>query len=489
MDDSRVTVRNAALMIGQRGVQMAGGFLFFALVPRVMGPALYGRFALVTALALWFALGSGLGFAGATTRYVPQLLARGDRDGVHRLVGNLLTLRVGSGAAAAILYLAITILWWDDLDRVVLGIIAASVLLQGVASFLFANFLGFNKAGRWAVGDALRRWLLLVLVLPGFHWGGLRGAAVAVLSTDLLVAALGFYWSRPWPTKTDLWPDFAFLSPFLRFGVAYLGAQWLYVAFEASGEPLVRAFAGSYTQVGYFGLAQSVYLAGASMPSQLMLAFAPMLAGLLDRGQTADLAQWIGGLLKCLAAGAVLVVFGALFLADFFAPVVFGTQYEAVAPNLVVLSLAVMMLTLGSVSNLRALVHERPGITFQAGAIRLAVFWSAGPLLVARWGSLGACVAVVAAVSAHAGYLTWRMRKAGAAGTLTSWLIPIGIGAVFLPLTWFRSSWAWNLLVYVVFVAAYLSTLLGLRVVKMSELASLASLMGWRTRVLEHEAS
>ena len=282
MDDSRVTVRNAALMMGQRGVQLAGGFLFFALVPRLMGPALYGRFALVTSLAVWFALASGLGFAGATTRYVPKLLAQGEGRGVSRLIGSLLTLRMGSGAAAAVLYLSITILWWDDLDRVVLFILAGSVLVQGVASFLFANFLGLNRANRWAAGDALRRWLLLVLVLPGFHWGGLRGSAVAVLTADLVVAALGLWWTRPWPRRADFWPDFAFLSPFLRFGVAYLGAQWLYVAFEGSGEPLVRAFAGSYAQVSYFGLAQSVYLAAASIPSQLMLAFAPMLSGLLE---------------------------------------------------------------------------------------------------------------------------------------------------------------------------------------------------------------
>ena len=174
----------------------------------------------------------------------------------------------------------------------------------------------------------------------------------------------------------------------------------------------------------------------------------------------------------------MLAIFGALFLADL-VPVAFGAQYRAVAPNLFILSLAVLMLTLSSVSNVQALVHERPGVPFQAGAIRLVVFWSAGPLLVARWDSLGACIAVVAAASARAGYLTWRMRDAGGARQLTSWLIPIGLGVLFLPMTWFRSSSAWNLAVYAVFVTGYLSTLLGLRVLTMSELASLASMTGW----------
>jgi O-antigen/teichoic acid export membrane protein len=466
---------------------MVGGFLFFALVPRAMGPPVYGRFALVTSLALWVALGSGLGFAGATARYIPQFLARGDKEGVRRLIGNLLTLRLGSGVAASAVYFAVGVLLWDDLDRGVLVIVAASVLVQGVSSFLFANFLGFNKAGHAAVGDALRRWLLLLLVLPGFHWGGLKGAAVAVLATDLVVAALGLWWSRPLPTKLHLWPDFPFLAPFLRFGMVYLGTQWLYVAFEGSGEPLVRAFAGSYVQVSYFGLAQSVYLAAASVPSQLMLAFAPLLSGLRDSGHAEVWTQWISRLLKCLAAGGVLLVFGMLFVSDLFVALLFGAQYAPVALNLVVLSCAVLMLTLGSVSNMRALVQERPGVPLEAGALRLAVFWSAGPPLAARWGSLGACVAVVAAASAHALYLTWRMRDAPGSRQLTAWLIPIGLGAIFLPLAALRSPSVGSVVVYLLFAAAYLSTLFGLRVLTIPELRSLASLVRWRRKAVAPE--
>ena len=476
MDEARVTVRNVALMAAHRGVQAAGGLLFFALVPRMMGPELYGRYALVTTMAITFALMSGLGLINTTTRYVPQLLVRDEAHQVRRLVGNLLALQVASAGGAAMLYLLLMNLWWWDLDRVVLGIMAGSVLIQGVAGFLFALFLGFNQAGRWAAGDALRRWLLLALVLPGFHLGGLRGAAVAVMMTEVVVLALGLWWSRPRPTRADLWPDLPFLAPYLRFGLAFLAIQWLYIAFQGTGEPLVRVFAGSYLKVGYFGLAQTVYLTAATMTLQFMLAFAPMLSSFLDRGQTAALAEWSERLLKCLAAGGVLVVFGALFLAEPFVPLALGMDYLPVAANLLALSLAALAVAIGSVPGVLALVHERPGVPLVAAALRLGVFWSLGPLLVSHWGSFGGCLAVLAAVTVHAGYLAWRMRDCAGAGRLTTGLAPVALGALFLPLAWLRSASPSDAMLFAVFVVGYGAALLGLRVVTVHELAALVSL-------------
>jgi O-antigen/teichoic acid export membrane protein len=78
-DGARETVRNAALMLVQRGAQTVGGLCFALLVPRLMGPESYGRYALATSVAAWLALLSGLGLVNATTRYLPQLIARGGR--------------------------------------------------------------------------------------------------------------------------------------------------------------------------------------------------------------------------------------------------------------------------------------------------------------------------------------------------------------------------------------------------------------------------
>jgi O-antigen/teichoic acid export membrane protein len=82
---AQITVRNAGLLLMQRGVNATGGLLFAVLIPRLMGPEVYGQYALVTSLSIWFVLFSGLGFTPVIGRYVPQFTCQGDRQGLQAL--------------------------------------------------------------------------------------------------------------------------------------------------------------------------------------------------------------------------------------------------------------------------------------------------------------------------------------------------------------------------------------------------------------------
>src|ERR1044071_9665898 len=169
------TVRNAALVLVQRGAQLVGGVCFALVIPRLMGPDHYGLYPLATSVAAWLALLSGLGLVNATTRYLPQLLARHEAAVLRRLIGNLFTFRVASGLLAAVLYLTVGRLSWPDPDPVIPLVMAVTILAQGLSGYLFSIFLGFNRAGQWASGDTARRWLLVGLVLSGYQLGGPRG--------------------------------------------------------------------------------------------------------------------------------------------------------------------------------------------------------------------------------------------------------------------------------------------------------------------------
>jgi len=475
-DDARDTVRNASLVLLQRGAQTVGGLGFALLVPRLMGPEQYGRYALVTSVAFWLALVSGLGLVNATTRYVPQLRARGDAATLHRLIGNLFTLRLASGLVAALVYLAVGLFWWRDLDPLVPVLLAVAVWAQGLCGYVFSLFLGFNHAARWAMGDTVRRWLLLALVLPGYSLGGLRGAAAAVLLTELAALTIGLAWSPWWRGRHDLTPDFGFLSPYLRFGLTSLATQVLLIAFLGSGEILVRAFSPLYAEVGYFGLAHGAYLLVVTTIPQIMLAFLPLLGRLRDDGQNEELARWSARLVRALAATGVLEVFAALFLAEAYVPLLFGAAYAPVAANLLPLSAAILALALASVPSLLALVHERSSETVAAAALRVAVFWGIAPSLIARGGSRGACVAVLAGATVHALWLVWRTRHLGA-GSPRDWAIPLSLGALFLPLAPFRTASPMDLALWCAGAAAYCASLLILRVVTPGEIAALAALL------------
>jgi O-antigen/teichoic acid export membrane protein len=467
--DVRATARNAGLILVQRGAVMVAGVLFAAVVPRMMGPPVYGQYALLASLAAWMALLSGLGFTNTISRHMPTLVLAGKTAELRRFLGGMLALRVVSGAGAGAAYLAVTLLLLRDLPPLVPWIFAGAVWLQTLGNFFFGVFLGFNRAARWVVGDVVRRWLLLVLLPLGFALDGLRGACLALLVTEAVALVVGLAWTRLGLSVSDVWPRAGVLEPHLRFGVAFLGTQVLFAGFNGSGELLVRTFTGEYGEVGYFALAHSAYLMAVAAITQFVLSFAPLLGSFLDRGERGALDQWVGGLLKGLAVLGALSVFGALFLADPLVTVVFGAAYHPVAPNLVVLALGLLPLTLGSVFTTVTLVHDRPGLSFVGSALRLAVLWGAGPVLVARWGSLGACLAVLGGSTLHAVVLAWRLRDQAGPG-LRSWVRAIVLALPFLPLLWLRSSPLVNGALFLAFVAGYGVLLLLSRVVTWADL-------------------
>ena len=106
-----------------------------------------------------------------------------------------------------------------------------------------------------------------------------------------------------------------------------------------------------------------------------------------------------------------------------------------------------------------------------SAGIRLAALWIFGPFLVAKWGSLGGCFAVLVASAIYAGYLTWRM-KGVITYSLRKWASIIALGFIFLPLLWLQSSWPINVLLYGVFVISYSTLLLLLRFITLSEVVA-----------------
>ena len=467
--EAQATVRNAGLLLVQQGVNVVGGLLFAAVVPRLMGPDIYGRYTLISSLALWFVLASAMGFTPVVGRWVPQFMLQGDRPGLRRFFGNLLVLRAGSGALAAAAYLLLTILWLSDLDPAVLAIMAGVVLIRALGSLFFTLFLGLNQAARWGVGEIVRRWLLLALLPGGFLVGGLRGACLGLLLTEVAGLLVGMWWARPYLARSGLRLDLKRLLPCLRFGLVFFAGDLLTVTFRRSGEALVRAGSGNYVQVGYFGLAYDIYLAAALSLGQLTMAFAPMLVGLLARGQEARLQHWVERLLKWLALAGMIVVLGALLVGDDVAPLVLGSAYRPVAANLVPLSITLLVLAPANVARLLTVVYDRAGVFLAGASMRLATFLAAGLPLVAWQESLGACLAVLVGTAIYGIYVTWRMRQV-VRYSLRPWALVIALGALFAPAVLLRTPSApLNVALYAAVVCGYGSLLLLLRVIRIDE--------------------
>lgn len=472
--ESRAAVRNVWLLASQRGSQLLVGLLFALFVPRMMGPETFGRYGLVTSVAMWFVLFSGMGAAQTMSRFVPTFAERGDREGLRAFVGNLLALRLAGGVAAAGLYLTSTALWFDDIDRVVLALVAASILASAVAKPLFALFLGLNLAATWGMGETLRQWLSLLLLLGGFRLDGLRGACLGLLLADVAVLAVGWSRAAPYLAGGGWRFDRSELIPYLRFGTLYFLTSILLVTSQRSGELLVRALSNDYAEVGVFAAANRIYLTAWQAMWQVGMAFSPLFVMLRGQGKTAELQRWVQRLLKALTIAAVTAVYAVLLVGDDLLPRLYGAPYRRTSGVLLVLMLALVVLGVGTIVRVLALVYDRPATALAAAAIQCVVFWAGGAAAVSLSGAVAAAAALLAAVTASTAFLSWRMRGLVPL-PLRDWGLTLALGALFLPLAWARTPGApaWNLALFGLFAGGFSTLLLSLRLVTATELRSL----------------
>jgi O-antigen/teichoic acid export membrane protein len=470
----RATVRNVGWLVVIRGLQIAGGVFYAAIVPRLMGPIGYGKVALLVGLSWSFSMLADLGFTEVVGREVPRYTQAGDQHGLTAFFGRLLAIRSSVGLATAALYLLATTVWLRDLDWKAMVLISVAIVLRAPASLCFSLQLGLNRAARWGLGEIVRQWGYLLLMLPGYLIFGLRGAALGVLFLEIAVAIVGFVGVRSHIAFSALRLRFAGTEAYFRFGLVFYGGGLLTAVFESSGDILLRSIRGDYASVGFFRLAYSAYLMAAAGIPAIALAFAPLLAILSLENNKPAMLMWIERLLKWLAVSCMIVLLGTVLLGRALVPLVLGQAFRPVAPSLAVLIAGLIAVSLTSVANLAALTYNRPSSVLFSSIAQLIVFWLLGPLLVARFGGIGAAVAVLGALIARAAFSTIAMQRV-AGYSLSRWFQVIGLGVIFLPLGLVRASLLVNVGLLCVSIIGYAGLLYLFRIVTIEELSMMKS--------------
>ena len=271
-------------------------------------------------------------------------------------------------------------------------------------------------------------------------------------------------------------------------GLVYFGANLLMIAFQASGESLVRLVTHDYAQVSYFGIANSIHLSAVAALQQLSLAFTALLTTLRAQRADAALREGLRRLVGWTAAAGVAAAYGVLLLGPDLIPLVVGRSFEPVAITLIPMTLALLPLALSSVAGVVAVTHDRAGVLLLGAALRLAVFWGVGPLLVMRAGSLGACEAVLLAHLVQAAFLGWMLRAQMAPAT-RSWAACLAGGALFVPLVWLRSSALVDVALFVGALAGFFGLMLLTRVLAIGQVVETWRALGQAGRARRGSAA
>lgn len=407
-----------------KAVEMVTLVLLATVVPRVLGPVAYGRFAVPLTIVTVGSLALTLGGPAVMNRYVPAA-PPADRVGLARALGARLARGravqlVAMGAVTAL----VVALRPDILPPLVTALVALALVLNVAASLVMQMGLGLGRTGAWSARFPLQNAVLVVAVLGLDGVAGPTGAVVALVVAGVAACALAAATVGP-ALRGDhslvAVPDGA-----QRFGTVQATAAALVQATQRGGVLAVALLAGSAVQTGYASLAIGIALGATYAVLQAFTVCLPHLGGLPDArgaavsgrpalgplpsgaptpdhaapgapapGAEAALRRLAGALLAVIVPAAVL---GALLI-EVIVPAAFGTGYEGAArafgPALAVVTLA----PLHSLAVQGSVLRLRPEAALAGGVAAAAAFVVAAVIAVPAWGATGGLVAVLAAAA------------------------------------------------------------------------------------------
>lgn len=366
-------------------------------VPRVLGPGDYGRFAVPLTVVTIGSLAMTLGGPTLLARFVPTAPAD-RRPAVARALG----LRLARGRAAQLVVLAgaaavATVLAPAVFPPLLTLLVYLALTLNVAATLAIQVALGLGRTGAWSARYPLQNAVLIAAVLVLHPAAGVTGAVVAILVAAVAGAALGAVVVAPILASSG--PPVDVPAGAIRFGALQAGGAALVQFAHRGGVLAVALLAGSSVETGFAALAVGIALGATYAILQTFTVSLPQLAagGEVPAAEAA-LRRLAGGLLAFLVPATLI---GALLL-DPLVPALFGADYrDAVAsfgPALGVVVLAPLNAAAVQVAALRF----RPEAALVAGAVTAVTFVVTSAVAVPVWGAAGGTAATLAGVAAGA---------------------------------------------------------------------------------------
>lgn len=374
------------------------GFLGSVVFARVLGPEVYGAYAIL--LSLLHVLDNPItGFGQAYKKRISETdTDRGEIVGMGVLVGGAIV-----AVIAASLYLVADIPY-IEVEHATTFLI---ILLGGVGGFLIFQpmIAGVGDFGTAIVIDMIRSFLTipiqLALVLLGFELGGMvYGLAIAsVLTVPVSLKVLGVYPTMPsWATVRSVWAFAKYSIPKGIVGTTYSNLDILII-----GAVLTTGLSGQYKVA--MNIVLPATFISAVMASGLFAEVSKL------RSQDEDVTTVINLNVSFASFFAIPMFFGVLAMPESIVVTVYGPEYAQA--GLILLGLAFYQIFNTQSSQLQSVISglDRPDLGLYILSITLVLNIILGVYLALEIGVMGVVVATIIAEMATLGMLMYSVRR------------------------------------------------------------------------------
>jgi O-antigen/teichoic acid export membrane protein len=414
--------------------------LLATVVPRLLGPADYGRLSVVLTLVAVGSVALTLGGSTLLARYVPAAPASG-----RPALARALTLRLGRNRIAPLLLLAVVAAVLVGTGRFAPATTACVLLALAFnvgATLALQADLGLGRAGAWSARYPVQNAVLIAAVVALHATAGLDGAVAAVAVAGAAGFALALTATR------SLWragPHTPVLLPAgaARFGLVAAAVGALTQLVQRGGV-VAAALLSTADETGHAAVAIGVALAATYAVAQVFVVTLPALtarhaatAGPADgavavrsprsalRGSPSAAEPALRRLAGLLLAVVLPVALLGVLAVGLVVPAVLGSAYADATAAFPPALAAVVLAPLTALTLQAAALRLRPGATLVAAAAGAVAFTAAAVAAVPAWGAVGAAGAMLTgtATAAVVGTLAlggtgWRLPVASLAGAV-----------------------------------------------------------------------
>jgi O-antigen/teichoic acid export membrane protein len=380
-------------LLGKAG-ELTTQALLVILLPRLLGPADYGTFALALAVVSLASSSFSIGGPTLMSRFVPAA-APSERNAVARA----LAVRVGVWRVFEVLAIAVVaaVLALALPDRFPAGptaLVTLAVALDVAATLAFQIALGMGRIAVWSYRFGVQNAVLVAAALSGYALAGIEGALAGIA----LASAVALLWGAAAVARPLLGASPGTVVPAgaLRFGALHAVANGLLMLTHRGGIVAVAILSGSSIETGYAALALGLILAAIYVVAQVFTVQLPTLserAGEPAGRAGAEVA--LGRLARRSVAVTVPIALFAVAALEGLVPLVFGARFRGAEPAMALALAALPIAPLTSLAAQAAALRLRPWPRIATTAAGAAAFVICVVIAVPRFGAAGAAAALL----------------------------------------------------------------------------------------------
>ncbi len=414
---SRLVWRRSATALGIYG-STALGVLGSIVAARVLGPADFGRFALVVATVGLFQLLLDLTSEEALVKYGFRYAARQEWGRFRRLFAVTLGLKTAGATIAALVVLMLapfsSSLFGTEGLAAPLALAAILPLLysiEGIAASALILRERYDVRAAFLFLSMALRLIAIVIATPFGVTATIAALVTGQTVSTLAIAAVGFSAFRRFPHAQSV-PLAEHRSEVVRFVLQSSAGTGL-VSLRSFISPLLLGIVSDVRQVGYFRAAQSPQQGFAALSSPVRLILLTEQTRDWEHGRPEAVFEGLRRYVIGSAALMAVVIVPLWLLMPWLIEVILPDYTAATDAARVILIAAAIQLVYGWSKSLPVSIG-RPNLRILAHGVETLVLVPLVLVLGSEWGATGAAAAVLASTLAFAAVwtiLVLRLRK------------------------------------------------------------------------------